>query len=138
MASRQRSLRTRVGESCTLRDKNIDSDHFHIGRSLSSKKLQYGNIRILSATGKLRQRFDGLMLAGNSRMVRAGSVRMAAFRKAFRHVECPGLAGQRPVPPTGPGPLTPQLYLGLLCHFEGIIHLDAQVADRAFQLRMSK
>jgi hypothetical protein len=54
----------------------------------------------------------------------------------------PALAAHGPLSahpsPTGPDPLTPQLYRGVPGHFEGIIHLDAEVTDRAFQLRMSK
>jgi hypothetical protein len=41
------------------------------------------------------------------------------------------LAGQRPLTPTGVGY---PLYFGLLGHFQGIIDLDAEVADRTLQL----
>jgi len=44
------------------------------------------------------------------------------------------LASQRPSVPTG---LTrPRLHLGLFGHLEGVVDLDAEVADRALQLGM--
>jgi hypothetical protein len=42
-----------------------------------------------------------------------------------------------PVGAGRPGAFLP-LYLGLLCHLQGIVHLDAEVTDRAFQLGMSE
>ena len=51
------------------------------------------------------------------------------------HTPAPGPGRSAPVDADRPKPQF-QLHLGLLGHFQGIVHLDAEVADRALQLRM--
>jgi hypothetical protein len=41
--------------------------------------------------------------------------------------------GQHPLTPTGP--VSFRLYLGLLGHFQGVIHLNAEVTNRTLQLQ---
>jgi hypothetical protein len=45
------------------------------------------------------------------------------------------MAGQRPLTPTDPASF--RLYLSLLGHFQGVIHLNAEITNRTLELRVS-